>query len=226
LNQFETDKPSLRDPWPLFAWMRVFLTSEIVVYTALFILSGLVILFRSRMVFWDSEQLQRFTLVLSYTQVLNLALFILTIVLAGRLTYRTMKNAHVLGGERPRISPAWAVGWYLVPLANLAMPPRAIQQIWTATFGDGAEAQRRSHLIASWWAMSLLSIVMHQIALREILIAWPSADWTSGPSVADFAGPLSYALAALGAVLFLRIFALVSRAQQILITRAPTAILD
>src|SRR4051812_12371242 len=42
-------------------------------------------------------------------------------LLVGMWIYRTNANAHALGGA-VSITPGWAVGWFVVPLANLVMP--------------------------------------------------------------------------------------------------------
>lgn len=52
-----------------------------------------------------------------------------------------------------RITPAWAVGSWFIPFANLVMPFRAIRELWKSSHG-GPSWQHRStwHVIGWWWA--------------------------------------------------------------------------
>ncbi len=67
---------------------------------------------------------------------------------------RASKNAHSFK-PRMKISPLWAVGWYLVPVAYLFKPYEAMSEIWDAsstTFRKGVNP-----LLVSWWICFLLN---------------------------------------------------------------------
>src|SRR5437868_5348070 len=76
-----------------------------------------------------------------------------------------MMNVHHLKGSDEHITPFWSVAWYFVPIANLVMPPKAVWQIWIATFGEGPGSRRRAYAIWAWWLAAIASVVCHQAAL-------------------------------------------------------------
>ncbi|MEQ1820198.1 MAG: DUF4328 domain-containing protein [Terricaulis sp.] len=209
--------PAPVDPWPLYGWMRIIMGCAIVVLTWMFALTTGIALVKAEMPTWGYERINTLALVISYSQLLNVALFIASLVVSARMTYRTMSNVHKLKGADGQSAAAWSVAWYAVPGANLIMPPRAVHQIWTGTFGDGEDAKRRANAIWQWWVCGLISIALHQISLRLIIQSGPIA-----PSLGDALNPLSYAFAIAGTVLFLGIFRRVARGQNLLIARAAT----
>lgn len=90
-------------------------------------------------------------------------LFILA--LNGTWLYRATANAQARAGASDAISPRMAVGWYVVPIANLWMPYRAMRQIWQATVGlsDGDASPR---LLRIWWSAWLVSILSSEVGRR------------------------------------------------------------
>ncbi len=55
-----------------------------------------------------------------------------------------------------RFSPAWAVGWYFVPFANLVRPYQVMQEVHEQSNPEGAGAP----LVGWWWAFFLASNVI------------------------------------------------------------------
>ncbi|QGZ93898.1 DUF4328 domain-containing protein [Terricaulis silvestris] len=202
------------DPWPLFGWMRVVMWGAIGVLTWMLALTGSISIAKRDMLTWQPEQIQTLTLLIAYSQALNVALFVASLIVSARITYRTMSNVHRLKGSNGQAEAAWSVAWYVVPVANLFMPPRAVQKIWRGTFGDGDEAERRSALWW-WWGCALISIALHQLQLR----ASPAIGLIP-PEIGDIANPASYAFAVAGTLIFLRVFRRIARGQSLLIKRA------
>lgn len=78
--------------------------------------------------------------------------FVLCVVITCRLTYRLAKNLHTIGTTIEVASPGWAVGSYFVPLVNLFMPARAVNQIWRGTDELSKAPMAGSGFISLWWA--------------------------------------------------------------------------
>ena len=84
--------------------------------------------------------------------------------------YRSTANLVVLGAGPLTYTPGWAVGWYLVPFANLWMGFAVISQLWRASFalsgaGPGKGVPAR---VWGWWllllAWPLFTMIGDQIA--------------------------------------------------------------
>ena len=63
-------------------------------------------------------------------------------------------------------TPAWSVGWFFVPLANIVKPAQIVNEIWQASDGSPASATRIGRsvlripmLIPLWWALWLLDVL-------------------------------------------------------------------
>lgn len=93
-------------------------------------------------------------------------------------TYWGTRNAHALGMSRPTFSPAWAVGWYFVPIANLWKPYQALRDAFQ---GSHPEHQRwrfapRPWFMPVWWALWLISTTAGNASFR----VWMRTDTLDG----------------------------------------------
>ncbi|MDO8880327.1 MAG: DUF4328 domain-containing protein [Coriobacteriia bacterium] len=72
------------------------------------------------------------------------------------------------GRQGLQFSPGWTVGWFLIPFANLVLPPQVMQELWRASNPDaGADTWRSSPaspLPALWWYPFLLGNFVASIA--------------------------------------------------------------
>ena len=76
-------------------------------------------------------------------------------VLCAVWLYRASANAHALAGGLT-ISPAWAVGWYFVPVANLWKPYQAVAEIWRAsTISEAWQTVTVPRMLLVWWIVWL-----------------------------------------------------------------------
>ncbi|MBX3595398.1 DUF4328 domain-containing protein [Sphingomonas sp.] len=95
-----------------------------------------------------------------------IAVFIVTIVMVARWTYRVSANAHARS-DAMTISPGWAVGWYFVPFANLIKPFEAMREIWQASFSpDDPEAEPVPGLLRAWWGLWLASSIAGNLSFQ------------------------------------------------------------
>ncbi|MCZ6545888.1 MAG: DUF4328 domain-containing protein [Chloroflexi bacterium] len=53
---------------------------------------------------------------------LQLVLFVVTVVIFGRWIVRANKSVRALGADGFRITPGWAVGYFFIPIYNLWRP--------------------------------------------------------------------------------------------------------
>jgi hypothetical protein len=88
-----------------------------------------------------------------------------SVIVAMLWVYGACRNAHVLAPDAKLTTPAWAVGWFFVPVANLYMPYRVVRDIWIASYGK-ADGQylRGSPLVIFWWCTAVLGSLAVVIA--------------------------------------------------------------
>jgi hypothetical protein len=84
---------------------------------------------------------------------------------------RANANAHVIGTLEMETGPAWAVGWFFVPFANLFMPFRVVREIWQASATALAGERASGALLGFWWLSWLGTNITGLAAMR---IAWES----------------------------------------------------
>jgi hypothetical protein len=114
-----------------------------------------------------------------WLQLITFVLLITCFFVVGRWIYRASVNAHALRSEMT-ITPAWAVGWYFVPFANLVKPLHAMREIWLASHESDGSYDERVPILALWW------IVDHNQHSRQCGLAsrrtrsWANDRYDSG----------------------------------------------
>lgn len=74
--------------------------------------------------------------------------------------YRMQVNTFALGILGLRYTPAWAVGWCFVPIANLWMPYRVMRDLWCANRNPGEwQYDSPSRWLIVWWLLWLASTI-------------------------------------------------------------------
>jgi len=82
------------------------------------------------------------------------------------------RNTRALGAKNMRISPGWAVGWNLIPIANLVMPYFAMREIAKASVNaQDWRAQSAGQLIAIWWPINIATGILVQVIFSASLEA-------------------------------------------------------
>jgi hypothetical protein len=82
--------------------------------------------------------------------------------------HRMQANTFALGILGLRYTPAWAVGWYFVPIVNLWMPYRVMREIWCANRNPaGWQYDRAPGALILWWLLWLASIVYIRISIND-----------------------------------------------------------
>lgn len=102
---------------------------------------------------------------------LEIAVYIATIVLFLMWLYRSFENLPAFGVPRNSIkhSPGWAAGSFFIPFVSLIVPYRAVKELWNKSvpnsgtmFGD----QSPPAFFPIWWAAWLLSNITSNAYLR------------------------------------------------------------
>jgi hypothetical protein len=108
--------------------------------------------------------------------------FSATVVLFAIWIHRMQSNTFALGIMDLQYTPAWAVGWNFVPIANLWIPYQVMREIWCANRNPtGWQFDKPSRFLVVWWLLWLGSIVYvhfwrdsgsaQDVLLREIFDA-------------------------------------------------------
>jgi hypothetical protein len=78
-------------------------------------------------------------------------------VITGMWIHRIASNTRFSVGPRYMdFTPAWAVGWYFIPFANLWKPYQSMKELWTLNFAKNpAHPAEASLLLPIWWFLWL-----------------------------------------------------------------------
>jgi len=99
--------------------------------------------------------------------VAQFALYLVTAVVFLTWIYRANRNARALGARDMRFTPAWAVGWYFVPIMSLWRPFQAMREIWQASEQPGNwQSVSTPPLLGWWWTLYLGAQILAQIGFQ------------------------------------------------------------
>jgi hypothetical protein len=80
----------------------------------------------------------------------SIGVFVLCVFLYLRFVYRAAKNLTLSRARGLDISPGWAVGWSFMPIVNLAMVYKVMEQIWQAS-ADPVKNKMTAPVSLRWW---------------------------------------------------------------------------
>ena len=93
--------------------------------------------------------------------------------------HRAVRNNHILGERDLRFSPAFAVGCWFIPFANLVLPYQAVREAWGAadpelpwSTPESRRGSRGSGLVLAWW----LTFILGSLAGLATLGFGPNSD--------------------------------------------------
>lgn len=97
----------------------------------------------------------------------QLAVYVGTAIVFFVWLYRANANARALGADDMMAGPGMSIGWYFVPLANLAMPFVAMRELWKASSRPKDwQAIASPATIPLWWTCWLIAGITGMIAFR------------------------------------------------------------
>jgi Domain of unknown function (DUF4328) len=81
--------------------------------------------------------------------------------------HRGQANLHALAIPGLTFSPGWAVGWWLIPVANLWKPFQTVRELWKASGGDETWWRIATWpLIGWWWACWVAFNILYNATIR------------------------------------------------------------
>ena len=152
-----------RDPAPLGLALRVCVVATIVMTLVLAAIDAFELATAPEVSAPDLA-VQVWDVVYVYAPYAMWVAFFLTFVALIWLTYRLARNLHALAPGRFVMSPTYAAGWHLVPIANLFMPPRVTGLIAKNTFALTGDKRRNNAAIGWWWGAFLATALLGNVA--------------------------------------------------------------
>lgn len=93
-------------------------------------------------------------------------------------TYRLAKNLRAFGVEGLRFTPAWAVGYFFVPILSFYRPYQAFREIWRASdpapvgrVGQDWQRVKPPSLLLGWWTAWIVSNAFGGVIFRALDMA-------------------------------------------------------
>jgi hypothetical protein len=123
----------------------------------------------------------------------------LSALLFLRWLYLAVKTARLLGLD-PGTTPAWAVGWWFVPLAHLYDPYLVVRGLWLCLGGS----RQGVAAVSAWWTAWVLGGFAWFVKARTY---WAFTTDALRITPAMLAGLVTGVLITLGALLCIRVIA-------------------
>lgn len=101
-------------------------------------------------------------------------LIVVSFFVIGRWFYVAAKINHLSGIEGLKIKPGWAVGWYVIPIANFFMPYLSLKETYKASFGGLDWSQLRTSWYLPLWWVTWLAFILVMPRLESAF----SSSWT------------------------------------------------
>jgi hypothetical protein len=132
--------------------------------------------------------------------------------------YRAYKNIQGFGAEGLRFTPAWAVGYYFIPVLSLVRPVQVMSEIWRASQDPRNWLKRRSSwLIGAWWCLFLLCSISTQVSLELAFDSSTNDQWLLAAILATVGDFFSIPLS----IVALRLVTMIYQQQKSLVERDP-----
>lgn len=121
------------------------------------------------------EYMSTWFLGIALISILELFLYVVTVILFLVWLYRVYQNLMPLRAPNPEFTPGWAVGWWFIPFANLVKPFQVVREAWRESdpdFDPGlnflSNSMSAPTLFGFWWAFWLLSNISTNISSHLI----------------------------------------------------------
>lgn len=138
----------------------------------------------------------------AFLSLFQILLFITTTILVLMWVNQMNKNSRELGAAEMQFTSGWAVGWFLVPFANLVKVPQVMLELWKTSKNPMAwKNEPDDKRIHFWWALWVVSGALANISNRYYDIEKAPKELI--PNVAGFVG--SCLGAAIAGFIFIRL---------------------
>ncbi len=98
------------------------------------------------------------------TSIIFLVVLVVALIINARFLYLASRNAAAIHDDPQAIRPGWAVGWYIVPIANLWMPFTAMKQTWTRLLPSEPLPSWLGFWWFSWIGMSIFDRLLGRMS--------------------------------------------------------------
>jgi hypothetical protein len=131
--------------------------------------------------------------------------------------HRIVANNWSLGVGATRFSPAAAVGWWFVPIANLFVPAQIVSEAWRGaepihevSTHASRSSLRAPRLVIAWWVTWLIAVVLD----RSLLFTGNSPDTLSALLKSSLLAAVATAAELIAAVLAIAVVTQLTRRQE------------
>jgi hypothetical protein len=100
------------------------------------------------------------------------ATYLTAATLLLRWVHLAAANLRVLGDRPPRYTPGWSVGFWLIPIVNVVMAKRVMNDLWRA----GRPRDEVPVLLHVWWGSWLVAFGLSNVADRAAADSGHLAD--------------------------------------------------
>jgi hypothetical protein len=121
---------------------------------------------------------------MAYADYAQVAVFIAIAVLFLRLLYKAVQKAKGFATPYTYVSPAWAVGYWFVPIFNLYRPFQVVKALFQACAqeaGPAAKPAAGEQLLSAWWALFIIG------NLANWMLSSSDTDFKSRTGITGFA---------------------------------------
>lgn len=118
--------------------------------------------------------------------------------------WRSYVNLRALGRTTKR-KPGWAVGSWLIPLANFVLPYAIGAEIWRKSRVDSEVDEENMEPVISWWALFLIMGLVNQVSFFSSRDIGDDVERMAAAVSVDLVGAAVSIAAALAAARFVRL---------------------
>lgn len=118
--------------------------------------------------------------------------------------WRSYANLPVLGRTTKR-KPGWAIGSWLIPLANFVIPYSIGAEIWKKSRVDSGRDEENMEPVISWWALFLIMGLVNQVSFFTSGDIGDDVERMAAAVSIDLVGAVMSIAAALAAARFVRL---------------------
>ncbi len=102
---------------------------------------------------------------------MRIGLLIVSVIAWLPWLWRAYRNLQLVGSRQTDVSPAWALGYWFIPIINLFKPYQIMKELWSRSAQRNAPGFNRNlpdpSLVGLWWGIWLANNVFSRYAERS-----------------------------------------------------------
>ncbi len=162
-------------PLQTLSYLTVGLLGGMIVCGVLFIVFSFVMVLNpdSMLDLGDGEFMQIGYGFIGLVTLLNIPLYLATVVFFLIWQYRAFNNLSALNAQNLEFSPGWALGWWFIPFANFVKPFQVMRELWVGSdpefdpdFGFFSSVASAPTIMGFWWGAWILTNITGNIVNR------------------------------------------------------------